>query len=508
MSIPRTISTPIRRVALILTVLSGPVCAADPPLVANAVEQQDATQLKQLLAAKTDVNIPQVDGMSALHWSAWRDDLATCQSLLNAGANVKSANRYGVTPLALACVNGNGEMVKLFLQAGADANAALNGGETPLMTAARTGKLGAVQALLAHDAKVDATTEDKGQTALMWAAAEGHLNVVDALLEAGADPNLAVRSGFNAWFFAVRAGHAPVVRRLLADGVDLQQTLVPQRSYTRAPRRNSSALTLATANGHFDLALELIRAGADPNDVRSGFTVLHEISWVRKPNRGDGENDDPSPEVKGKIESLEFVRQVVALGGNVNARAQRGASGGMRLSYPESTPFLVAALRADLPLMKLLVELGADPNLMNNRGTTAFLACAGAASQAPQEEAGNEDEVLECLQFLLDRGADVNYVDSDGESSMHAAAYRSMPRVVQFLAVKGARVDVWNVRNRKNWTPLMIAQGYRPGNFKPDFATIAAIEDLLRQAGINPATAGGPPNAKAPPEYADDAAQN
>ena len=76
--------------------------------------------------------------------------------LVKAGADVKAANRYGVTPLSLACTNGDGAMVELLLKAGADANTTLPGGETALMTAARTGKVAAVEALLAHGAEVDA----------------------------------------------------------------------------------------------------------------------------------------------------------------------------------------------------------------------------------------------------------------------------------------------------------------------------------------------------------------
>ena len=88
--------------------------------------------------------------MTALHWAAYHDDLETAKLLVDAKADVKAANRYGVTPLSLACTNGNEAMVELLLDAGADPNARLRGDETPLMTAARTGKLGPVKALLAR----------------------------------------------------------------------------------------------------------------------------------------------------------------------------------------------------------------------------------------------------------------------------------------------------------------------------------------------------------------------
>ena len=80
--------------------------------------------------------------MTALHWAAVPAICEIAELLIRAGANVKAANRYGVTPLSLACTNGNAAIVELLLKAGADPNAALPGGETPLMTAARTGSLG------------------------------------------------------------------------------------------------------------------------------------------------------------------------------------------------------------------------------------------------------------------------------------------------------------------------------------------------------------------------------
>ncbi len=85
--------------------------------------------------------------MTALLWAAYHDDRETADLLMRAGADVKVANRYGVTPLSLACTNGNDALVSALLKAGADPNGVLPGGETPLMTAARTGSLASVKAL-------------------------------------------------------------------------------------------------------------------------------------------------------------------------------------------------------------------------------------------------------------------------------------------------------------------------------------------------------------------------
>src|SRR4051812_673631 len=90
--------------------------AADAPL-ANAVQKMDRTSIRYLLERKSAVNVAQPDGMTALHWAAYQDDLELVDRLLRAGADVRSANIYGVTPLSLACTNGNVAMVERFLGA-------------------------------------------------------------------------------------------------------------------------------------------------------------------------------------------------------------------------------------------------------------------------------------------------------------------------------------------------------------------------------------------------------
>src|SRR5690606_6492630 len=102
------------------------------------------------------------------------------------------------------------------------------------------------------------------------------------------------------------------------------------------------------------------------------------------------------------------------------------------------------------------------------------------------EDPGTEAEALEAVQYLLSLGADINTVDQNGDTVMHAAAYRGMPEMVEFLAANGAQIEIWNRHNKSGWTPLLIAQGYRPGNFVPSPKTIEAIERVMRAAGATP----------------------
>lgn len=450
--------------------------AAASPL-ADAVEKKDHAAIQELLKQKADVNAPQIDGMTALHWAAHQDDLDLTKTLTEAGANAKAENRYGVTPLSLACVNGNGKSVELLLNAGADPNASLHEGEPALMTAARTGNPGPVQALLAHGAKVNAEGR-KNQTALMWAAADGHVEVVKLLLDAGADLRAGLDSGFNALFFAVREGRTDVVETLLSAGMDVNEAVNPRGG--KLPS-GTAPLTLAIENGHFELAARLLEAGASPNDMRAGYTPLHMLSWVRKPDGGDGADDLAPPEGSGTMSSAQFAKILVEQGADVNALLNRG-----KANWPGATPFMLAAMTADVPLMKTLLDLGADPLINNAENSTPLMVAAGIGKKMEDASAGTEPEILEAAKLLLRLGVDINAVNDSGETAMHGAAYKNLPLVIEYLAERGADINVWHKRNKRGSTPYLIAAGYRPGNFKPSYETMNALEQVMAKHGVKP----------------------
>ncbi|QDV82651.1 ankyrin repeat domain-containing protein [Planctomycetes bacterium TBK1r] len=467
--------------------------SATEPELADAVEKQDRKRIAELLSRVStdagddavDIDATQVDGMTALHWAVYLDDVETCHAIVNAGASVDCQNRYGVTPLSLACSNGNRQLVKLLLEHGTDANATLDGGETALMTAARTGRVDPVRALLKHGADVNAT-ERNDQTALMWAAHEGHAEVVDLLLDAGADFETALKSGYTPMMFAVRQGHWPVVKRFLDAGVDVNLAMKPANSSGKNVANRTSPLILAIENGHFELAVELLKAGADPNDQRTGFSPLFTMSWVRKPPLGDNADGDPPPIGSGSMTSLQFVRALVEHGADVNAPKERNGGRG-KFGKKGATAFFAAAGTADVALMQTLLELGADPTLAADNGWTPLMMAAGMGSGSEGDTAGSEPECLAAVSYLIDLGADVNAVDSNGETAMHGAAYKMLPSVVNCLAANGADINIWSKVTKQGRMPLWIAMGYRGGgNFKPSYETADAIRALMIAEGITP----------------------
>ena len=191
----------------------------------------------------------------------------------------------------------------------------------------------------------------------------------------------------------------------------------------------------------------------------------------------------------------------------MNARLKKGESGRGSSAESARRRFLLAADTADAPLMRLLVDLGADPLLGNADNSTPLMAAAGLGTLPPAKKPEPKPKRSRRCNWLLDLGGDINAVDNNGETAMHGAAYKSLPKVVQFLADKGAKIEIWNRENKYGWTPLGIAEGFRVGNFKPSAETIAAIHHVMQAAGVTPPANSMPPAADVRDDYPTDRAK-
>jgi ankyrin repeat protein len=462
--------------------------AAGETNLIDALEAGEMAAVRALVKKPSEVNKAASDGTTPLHVAVGRNDAESVDLLLGAGANPKAATRYGVVPLYLAAVNGNPAVVDKLLAAGADPNSALPEGETVLMTAARTGNVAVIKALLARGASVNAREAWKGQTPLMWAAAENNAGAAAALIAAGADVKARSRSGaFSPFLFAVRAGHIDTARVLLDAGADVNEAL----------RDGTSALLLAVMNAHYETAAFLLDRGADPNADKQGWTPLHQLVWSRRPNTG---SNIPGAVLTGKLDSLDLARKLLDYGADVNARETREPKDGFRnmLNRIGATPFLLAAKSVDVPLMRVLLEYGADPKLTTEDGTTALMVAAGVGIWAPGENPGTDEEALAAVKFAYEAGGGrATDVDSNGETALHGAIYRagSIP-IAKFLIDKGAKIDV---RNSKGWTPLIVADGveYTPNVLKRYPETAAFLRQALAERGLPvPAPLANPPSAR------------
>jgi ankyrin repeat protein len=483
--------------------------------LATAAMHRDREAVRSLLDRKSDVNAPQSDGATALHWAARWDDLDMAALLIRAGASPKLANRDGATPLFLATENGSASMISLLLQAGADPNAPiLSHGETSLMMAARTGNLDAVRVLLDHGAKPNVQEDLRGTTALMWAAEQSHASVIQLLIERGADVNLQSKiltpigrrglgfansniifgasgraapkartiGGLTALLFAAREGALDAVRALVAAHADVSQSAVD----------GSTPLLVAVQNGFYSVAQFLLDHGADPNTANDKvWTPL----YLAVKNRNQEVTAVPAPSTDG---ALEFITALLDRGANPNVRIKsetevhQGMSA-LWLKEAGATPLLRAALCGDLTVVRLLLAHNADPQIPTFDHTTPLMVASGVGWAEGMMREYSEQQTLDLVKLLLDRGADVNAANDHGITALHGAAYKGANQAVQLLVDRGANLEAkdkgedfgFGVRTVK-MTPLNWAEGVPIGMASAIYHadTVALLSRLMKDRNI------------------------
>ncbi|MGH9784709.1 MAG: ankyrin repeat domain-containing protein [Terriglobia bacterium] len=462
----------------LLSVASLAAPSGDLRLV-EAVEKGDKEAVRSLLREHADVNAPQADGATALHWAAHRDDLETAELLIRAGANVNAANDYGVTALSLASTNGNAAMVEKLLKAGADPNASRPTGETVLMTAARTGNAEAVKLLLAHGAEVNAKEARREQTALMWAVEGKKPEAARALIEHGADVHARSEGGFTPLLFAARQGDVDSARILLAAGANVNDS-TPEYG---------SALVVASASGREAVAAFLLEKGADPNAADGyGMTALHYAFQKGLAVLG-GVKPLPIVSFMFRPHMQELVKTLLAHGAKPNVQITKEPpelpmTGSGPGSLVGATPFLLAtAADDDVSVLRVLAAGGADPLLATKEGITPLLVAAGIGRRRGRT-VEEERNALEAVELLMELGADVNAAMPNGWTPLHAAALSASSTVIQFLADNGAKLDA---EDGAGQTPLSIAGGVKVAGADAGFVTTKDGLKVIRPTVVHPA---------------------
>ena len=456
------------------------VSAATDTRLADAAMQGERDTVRSLLAQKVDVNAPQGDGTTALHWAVYKDDLDLAKMLLASGASVRAATRIGaITPLFMAAKNGSAPMIELLLKAGADANVMDEHGTTALMSAAASGSAPAVKLLIEHGADVNAREGTHGQTALMFAAALNRDAAIKALLDLGADPSV-----------TTRAMKLPKPAPRFDDGNPPPETkeTKPAAGKESAPDQKAALDALAASMG-FKSAVYSTGKSDGPADLREMVQKLaakvDEMEKRLPADKGKGNGDGNSMygiiRERGTLDMggltalifaareghLEAARALLLGGADIN-----------QVSISEKTsPLVMAAMNGHFDLAKFLVDWGADPNLANNQGLTALYAAEDLqwapkgwfpAPGVGQERTG----YLDLMKALLAAGANPNvritkklwfrsfgdhsWVDTAGATAFWRAAQSSDVDAMRLLVQHGADP---NIPTLHGTTPLMAAAG-------------------------------------------------
>jgi len=447
--------------------------------------------------------------------------------LIRAGADVTTATRHGVTPLALAAEHGDTDILRLLLEAGADVDSANDDGETALMLAAMNGRPDAVRLLLERGADANRAENFRGQTPLMWAAGYGNADAVSLLLAGGAELEAQSHSGFTPLLFAVRNGELDALRVLIDAGANVN-ALAPD---------GTSALNVALVNGDLDAASLLLAHGADPNLPDARGSPLHIIAWLREPGSTGtaavgGEAEAPVRPT-GTVSTLELAEQLLAAGANPNAVIEISESrfsklggtarnppglvmGRHLLTYNGATAFYVAAKNGDPELMRLLASHGADPTLPNVIGITPLMVAAGLDTwegETPGPHTGvPEEQRLEAVRLAIELGNDVNAVADFGDykmegpkeytllyyplnldelvdlgvgdmrwdesTALHGSIISGQASITRYLIEQGADPAP---ENALGWTPLDMSRGVFLANASREFPEAEAV--LLEALG-------------------------
>jgi uncharacterized protein len=495
------------------------VFGANRSEVADAAMHGDKAQLRTLLDQKSDVNAPQVDGTTALHWAVEENELELTDLLIHAGARVSAANQAGATPLLLATENGNAAIVERLIMAGADPNAPLTKfGDTAIMMASRTGKVETVEVLLDRGAQVNAKESWGGTTALMWAVSERHSDIVKLLIDRGADvnarsnivpsasgrgfegttpvaakPNQTIEEFASGWLtplmFAARENDIESARLLIKAGANVNTVCGDGKD----------ALALALFNGSYEVASFLIDSHANVNQADAQrFTPLF---WAV-----DRRNMETAPNFPWMIttDPLPLIKKLLDAGADPNAVINSTPRARMREGSPRivfATALMRAAFAGDIELVKLLLAHGANPHIISSDRETTLMAACGTGFINGYHRQRTPAERLEVVKLLIDLGEDVNAADSYGITPLMVAANLGDVAIVQYLVDKGADLGAHDLGKKNDGAfgssiePLMpIDYAIGVGTFVPNNAVIMhadvvkQMSEQMKQRGIKHTT--------------------
>lgn len=477
-----------------------------------ATQGGNVALVRLLLDAGADANESLPNGETALMMAARTGKPEPMLLLIERGAHVNAAeNLRGTTPLMWAAAYENPGAVRLLLEHGADVavrSKVVPRGRRPYLAPTVQSRLNEFVREIGQAGRRVTTGSGLGQVppddpaeaarlaaqreralkaleAAPGPAAQGGSDDVDGAPPPGNNRAPEMWGGVPALVFAARQGDIESAKVLLEHGADVNQQT--EGGWT--------ALLTAVQNRYYDFAAFLLEHGADPRlQNKGGWSPLYIATDNRNIEGGD------YPTRKPDRDHLEIIKLLLERGADVNARMRSSTETRTIFThqwlYEEgATPFLRAAQSSDMVLMRLLLEHGADPKINTEDGTTPLMVASGIGWVEGVTYEWSKAANLEAVTMLLDLGLDVNAHNSEGRTALMGAGHKGRNEIVQFLVDRGADLDARDIGSRDtihklagvSWRAIDYADGLvRVGvqSSIPHPETAALLRQLMVDRGI------------------------
>ena len=447
------------------------------PLHRVAVRSR-ASIVSILIAAGADVNAKANDGRTPLYLAAYEGNAPVVSILIAAGANVNVKNTRGETPLNGAAFWGHAPVVSVLIAAGADVNAKTDNGETPLYRAVIRGSVSVVSILVAAGADVNAST-NRGTTPLHQAASNRYdrSSIISILIMAGADVNAKDDYGYAPLHEAAsnRYDRSSIISILITAGADVNAKTDNGETplHRAASRRHASIVSiLIAAGGHWGVACVNAAvfnpAGPSPPCLCESPNVGTPENCVAPSAESCAEFHDPprfydadAGECGDRLYPCHdsAIRKADNSGCECppNSYAHGDPSGGSHSHIPDT-----AVCHADhAPIFH---DLNGWLDFIQTDNSTLILHFISDHDESPNQLAhAIQHSAHRAITILINRGANLNLANSDGDTPLHLAARKTDAleniALVSLLLDKDANP---NIRNNAGWRPLDLA--YHGGN--------------------------------------------